>query len=54
MPTLVFVGLDRNKPALRTEGLLPAETIMDIIRTELMEERQAIDVGAAAGAPDVE
>jgi thiol-disulfide isomerase/thioredoxin len=47
LPTMVFVGLDRNKPALRTEGLLPADTIMDIIRTELMEE-QAIDVGATA------
>ena len=28
LPTMVFVGLDRSKPALRTEGLLPAETIM--------------------------
>ena len=47
LPTMVFVGLDRSKPALRTEGLLPADTIMDIVRTELMEE-QAIDVGATA------
>jgi hypothetical protein len=31
LPTVVFVGLDKAKPALRTEGLLPAERIIDII-----------------------
>lgn len=25
LPTLIFVGMDANKPALRTEGLLPAQ-----------------------------
>merc|ERR1711998_176518 len=30
LPTVVFVGLDKSKPALRTEGLLPAETIISI------------------------
>lgn len=35
LPTLVFVGLDPAKPALRTEGLLPAATIKDIIQTQL-------------------
>eukprot|EP00238_Polyblepharides_amylifera_P000816 CAMPEP_0196570618 /NCGR_PEP_ID=MMETSP1081-20130531/756_1 /TAXON_ID=36882 /ORGANISM="Pyramimonas amylifera, Strain CCMP720" /LENGTH=192 /DNA_ID=CAMNT_0041887159 /DNA_START=63 /DNA_END=641 /DNA_ORIENTATION=- len=32
LPTIVFVGLDKSKPALRTEGLLPAETIISIIK----------------------
>ena len=40
---MVFVGLDKNKPALRTEGLLPATTIMDIIKNQLMDG-QPIDV----------
>ena len=31
LPTIVFVGLDKDKPALRTEGLLPSETILQII-----------------------
>ena len=47
LPTMVFVGLDKSKPALRTEGLLPANTIMDIIKTQLMDE-QPIDVGAGS------
>jgi hypothetical protein len=25
LPTLIFVGMDASKPALRTEGLLPAQ-----------------------------
>ena len=32
---MVFVGTDNSKPALRTEGLLPAKTIMDIVSNEL-------------------
>ena len=36
LPTLIFVGMDSSKPALRTEGLLPAQAIMDIVRQELM------------------
>ena len=36
LPTLVFVGMDKNKPALRTEGLLPAEAIIDIVQRELL------------------
>eukprot|EP00899_Mesostigma_viride_P005620 jgi/Mesvir1/15059/Mv14709-RA.1 len=35
LPTLVFVGTDKSKPALRTEGLLPRETIREIIDKEL-------------------
>ncbi|KAK9814013.1 hypothetical protein WJX73_009094 [Symbiochloris irregularis] len=35
LPTMVFVGTDKSKPALRTEGLLPAETIISIIQNEL-------------------
>lgn len=32
---MVFVGVDKDKPALRTEGLLPAETIIEIIQKEM-------------------
>lgn len=32
---MIFIGTDNNKPALRTEGLLPAETIKNIIAKEL-------------------
>ena len=32
---MVFVGTNKEKPALRTEGLLPAQTIMEIIKNEL-------------------
>ena len=35
LPTLVFVGTDLEKPALRTEGMLPAEMIKGIISNEL-------------------
>ena len=35
LPTLVFVGMEPGKPALRTEGLLPADTIKEIIANEL-------------------
>jgi len=36
LPTIVFVGLDKSKPALRTEGLLPAETIVSVIKDQLL------------------
>ena len=36
LPTMVFVGTDPNKPALRTEGLLPANVIKEIFENELM------------------
>lgn len=32
---MVFIGMDKSKPALRTEGLLPASTIKDIIENQL-------------------
>ncbi len=35
LPTMVFVGMDKDKPALRTEGLLPAEVIKEIIEKEM-------------------
>ena len=35
LPTLIFVGMDTEKPALRTEGLLPAQSIIDIVTNEL-------------------
>jgi thioredoxin-like negative regulator of GroEL len=36
LPTMIFVGTDTEKPALRTEGLLPANTIKDIVMKELL------------------
>ncbi|CAG9466049.1 unnamed protein product [Pedinophyceae sp. YPF-701] len=35
LPTLVFISPDGEKPALRTEGLLPSDTIKEIIANEL-------------------
>ena len=35
LPTMVFVSTDPAKPALRTEGLLPAKTIKEIVANEL-------------------
>ena len=35
LPTLVFVGTDKTKPARRTEGMLPAEMVKNIIANEL-------------------
>jgi thioredoxin-like negative regulator of GroEL len=35
LPTLVFVSTDSSKPALRTEGMLPAETVISVIENEL-------------------
>lgn len=37
LPTLIFVGMDANKPALRTEGLLPAQVIQEIVERDLAE-----------------
>ena len=31
LPTIVFIPKEGGKPALRTEGLLPAQQIMDIV-----------------------
>jgi enterochelin esterase-like enzyme len=41
LPTLVFVGVDASKPALRAEGLLPAASIKEIIQSELLPQVQA-------------
>lgn len=35
LPTMVFVSMDKDKPALRTEGLLAANVIKEIIDNEL-------------------
>ncbi len=35
LPTLVFIPKDASKPALRTEGLLPAAQIIEIVRKEI-------------------
>ncbi|KAI3434749.1 hypothetical protein D9Q98_002809 [Chlorella vulgaris] len=36
LPTLIFVGMDASKPALRTEGLLPAQVIQEIVERDLV------------------
>jgi len=35
LPTMIFVGLNPDQPAIRTEGLLPAATIKEIVANEL-------------------
>jgi len=35
LPTMLFIGMDPQKPALRTEGLLPSDTIKNILQKEL-------------------
>lgn len=40
---MVFVGMDPTKPALRTEGLLPAQAIIEIVETELLAEAAAAE-----------
>ncbi|KAL2613456.1 hypothetical protein R1flu_025148 [Riccia fluitans] len=35
LPTMVFVSCDMEKLAIRTEGLLPTDTIRNIIENEL-------------------
>ena len=43
---MVFVGMDPSKPALRTEGLLPAQSIIEIIENELLAQGAVTDVTA--------
>lgn len=31
LPTMIFVGMNAEEPALRTEGLLPVSSILDIV-----------------------
>ena len=35
LPTIVFVSKDAASPALRTEGMIPAETVVSIIENQL-------------------
>jgi thioredoxin len=35
LPTIVFVSKDAASPALRTEGMIPAETVISIIENQL-------------------
>jgi hypothetical protein len=35
LPTMIFIGTDDSKPALRSEGLMTAETIKNILRKDL-------------------
>lgn len=36
LPTMIFIGTDDTKPALRSEGLMTAETIKNILKKDLM------------------
>ncbi|KIZ00483.1 hypothetical protein MNEG_7478 [Monoraphidium neglectum] len=36
LPTMIFIGTDDSKPALRSEGLMTAETIKNILKKDLM------------------
>jgi thiol-disulfide isomerase/thioredoxin len=36
LPTMIFIGTDDKKPALRSEGLMTAETIKSIIKKDLL------------------
>lgn len=38
LPTMIFIGTDDSKPALRSEGLMTAETIKSILRKDLQVE----------------
>ena len=49
LPTLIFVGMDASKPALRTEGLLPAQAIIDIVQQELL--LTSAGAGSSSSAP---
>lgn len=46
LPTMIFIGMDPEKPALRTEGLLPANSIKDIVLNELMAPAAPAESGA--------
>lgn len=35
LPTIMFIGTDPQKPALRVEGLVPADTVKEIIANDL-------------------
>ena len=32
LPTMIFIGTDAEQPALRTEGLLAADSIKDVLQ----------------------
>lgn len=36
LPTMIFIGTDDKKPALRSEGLMTAETIKSILKKDLL------------------
>lgn len=46
LPTMIFIGMDPEKPALRTEGLLPANSIKDIVLNELIDPAAPAETGA--------
>ena len=41
LPTIIFVSTNKDKPALRTEGMLPAETLIEIVEKELLVDTPA-------------
>ncbi len=44
---MVFIGMDPSKPALRTEGLLAAKAIKDIVANELSASAPAAPAPSA-------
>lgn len=36
LPTLIFIGTDDTKPALRAEGLMTADTIKNILKKDVL------------------
>ena len=48
LPTMILVGLDPEKPALRTEGMLPANQIKSLIIEEFLQPQAPPQEGEAA------
>jgi thioredoxin-like negative regulator of GroEL len=38
LPTMIFIGTDDSKPALRSEGLMTADTIKNILKKDLLTQ----------------
>ena len=48
LPTMIFVGMNPEEPALRTEGMLPANSIIDIVKKMVPAAAKAPEPPAAA------
>ena len=47
---MVFVGTSAQKPAIRIEGLYPAQTIVKIIKEDLFGTTEEAEVAPAASS----